>query len=243
MQSRSFTAIFCLLAGCTNAPTETSSAYDPSVCVSGKRVLQNDVLNARDLGAVPLGQEQASSCGALFRGPPLAPLSQAGCDHVSELGIRTVIDLRTFAESGAKPEAACVAERVNIVRAPLPVPYDVSPLDYIADLDSLDSMVQAFAALGDDAAYPIYFHCTWGRDRTGVLAAVILLALGATHEDIMREYMFSSESVGAYPSSLQATLDEIERRGGVSTYLDSLGMTPEQRATLRAHAVTFEAAR
>jgi hypothetical protein len=233
--------IVCLLAGCASSPdgTEASSPYDPTVCGPGKRVLQNDIVNARDLGGVPLELGTSTRCGALFRGPPLAPLSQAGCAHVAELGIRTIIDLRTLPESDAKPEAACVTSSVNRIVAPLPVPYNVSPSDYIADLNTLDSMVLAFAALGDDAAYPIYFHCTWGRDRTGVLAAVILLALGATRENILDEYMLSSGSVGAYPDSLRATLDEIDRQGGVNAYLDSLGVTPEQRTTLRTHAIAL----
>jgi protein-tyrosine phosphatase len=116
------------------------------------------------------------------------------------------------------------------------VPYNVSPADYIADLDASESMATIFTALGDDAAYPIYFHCTWGRDRTGILAAVILLELGASREAILDEYLLSRLSVGAFPMSLEAALDEIERRGGSTAYLKALGVTQQQLATLHARA-------
>jgi len=63
----------------------------------------------------------------------------------------------------------------------------VSPQDYVADLHATESVATAFGVLGDVAAYPVYFHCVYGRDRTGVLAAVILLALGATRESVLAE--------------------------------------------------------
>ena len=136
------------------------------------------------------------------------------------------------------PDARCVTQSTQLVLAPLPVPYDVSPSDYIADLNTTESIARVFHALGDDAAYPLYFHCyAYGRDRTGVLAALILLALGASRDAIMREYLISQPTVGAYPDSLDAVLSEIERRGGISAYLSAAAITSGEVATLRAHAI------
>lgn len=167
-------------------------------------------------------------------------LTAAGCDAFAQLGVRTVIDLRVEAERIAKPEADCVAQRAELVSAPLPVPYNVSPLDYIADLEARDSIAIAFGRLAVRAAYPVYVHCTWGRDRTGVLIAVMLRALGATHSDIIEEYQLSELSVGAYPESLQAALDWIEARGGVEAYLEAAGVSAAQLAALRARTVSGE---
>ena len=69
-------------------------------------------------------------------------------------------------------------------------------------------MAEALRALADPDAYPIYFHCTYGRDRTGVLAAVVLLALDAPREAILDEYVLSKATVGAYPESLQEMMRE-----------------------------------
>jgi protein-tyrosine phosphatase len=201
-------------------------------------ILAGAVVNARDLGGTPLEAGGAVACGKLYRGPPLAYLTAEGCADFAELGIRSVIDLRTPDERLTKPDSACVTETTNVVFSPLPIPYSVSPQDYIADLDATLSMAAALEVLGDEAAYPVYFHCTWGRDRTGVLGAVILLALGATRDAILQEYSLSSSSVGAYPDSLVAVLDEIERRGGIEAYFAAAGISEEQLAMLRTQAIS-----
>jgi hypothetical protein len=202
-----------------------------------RAVLVGHVENARDLGNLALASGGRVAAGALFRGPPLADLTAEGCAAVSALGIRSLVDLRIESEVSLRPDAVCAVEGSQLLAAPLPVPYNVSAQDYIAVLDAYESIAQVFQVLGDEARYPLYFHCTWGRDRTGILAAVILLALGATPEAIMEDYLESRESVGAYPASLQAALEEVEGRGGIDAYLASAGVTPEQLAVLRARGI------
>ena len=58
---------------------------------------------------------------------------------------------------------------------------------------------------------------------------------GASRDAIMQEYLLSQASVGAYPVSLTAVLDEIQRRGGVMAYLLASGVSAEAVAQLRAH--------
>jgi protein-tyrosine phosphatase len=219
------------------APESTTESETAAAPTPARTVLAGPVENARDLGGVALQESSKVAAGALFRGPPLFALTEAGCAAVGELGIRSVIDLRVESEVSAKPDDACVLNEAQLLAAPLPVPYNVSAADYIAVLDASESIVRVFEVLGDEARYPVYFHCTWGRDRTGILAAVVLLALGATPDAIMDDYMLSDETVGAFPASLRAALDEISSRGGVDAYLAAAGVTPEQLATLRSHAV------
>lgn len=217
-------------------PPEAESATAPAPAPA-RTVLAEHVENARDLGGVALQERNKVADGVLFRGPPLTALTEAGCAAVAELGIRSVIDLRVESEVSAKPDDACVLSAAQLLAAPLPVPYNVSAADYIAVLDASESIVRIFEVLGDKARYPVYFHCTWGRDRTGILAAVVLLALGATPDAIMEDYLVSDETVGAFPMSLRAALEEIASRGGVDAYLAAAGVSPEQLATLRSHAV------
>jgi hypothetical protein len=217
----------------TNATQPASAAPD---LAASRPILEGELTNARDLGGTPLGTDAVVPHGVLYRGPPLAGLSELGCAELGELGVATIVDLRIQSERDAKPQDACALEQADLLLAPLPVPYNVSPDDYIADLNATDSIAEVFRALGDDAAYPVYFHCTWGRDRSGVLAALILSALGADREDIMQEYLRSRASVGAYPRSLDAMLDELERQGGIDAYLEAAGVSADQVATLRARA-------
>jgi protein tyrosine phosphatase (PTP) superfamily phosphohydrolase (DUF442 family) len=248
--------LVCVLSACGSDPPTapgfrrtpfTPGNADPSVggggggggsasCAPNQSVLVGAVINARDLGGTPLKAGGQVACGQIFRGPPLAPLSEQACADFRGLGIRTVIDLRTPDEVVGKPDADCVAEAAKLVFTPLPIPYNVSPENYLADLNA-PTFAQALRVLGDEAAYPVYFHCTWGRDRTGVLGAVILLALGATRDTVLAEYMLSAPLVNAFPNSLVAVLDDIERRGGIEAFLSAAGMSADQRATLRARAI------
>lgn len=221
-----------------SAELEPGAEPDPELEAAPSRtVLATHVENARDLGGVALQEGAKVAPGLLFRGPPLAQLSEEGCAAVSALGLRSVIDLRVSSEVSLLQDDPCVLSEAQLVAAPLPVPYNVSAADYIAVLDSDESMLRVFETLGEEARYPVYFHCTWGRDRTGILAAVVLLALGASPEAVMADYLVSDETVGAYPASLQATLDEIAARGGIDAYLAALGVPSQQLATLRAHAI------
>jgi hypothetical protein len=126
------------------------------------------------------------------------------------------------------------------VFAPLPVPYGLGPSDYLNDLHETASIALVFHTFGDPAAYPIYFHCTFGRDRTGIVGALLLLTLGATRSTVMQEYMLSQPNVGAYPNALDAVLDEIEQRGGAEAVLKSIGITGEELAVMRAHVQAIE---
>ena len=217
----------------------SSDAGGMDTCTPGQRLLSNEILNARDLGGTVLGDGRTVACGQIYRGAVIANLSADGCAAFGGLGIRTVVDLRMPSERASVPEAACVSGQAGIVLAPMPIPYSVSPADYIADLDTTDSVRIAFAAFGDPGGYPTYFHCTYGRDRSGVLAAVLLLALGATRAAVMAEYELSmAGGAGAYPDSLRAVLDEIERRGGVEAYLASAGVSGNELAAVRVRLIS-----
>ena len=233
----------CLLicAGCVHARSEGRENREdregqPPVDPAVHAVLDGEVRNARDLGGTRLSGGATVDYGVLARGPTLSRLSEAGCDELAQLGVRSVIDLREESERNATPASECVEQQARIVLAPLPIPYNVSPTDYLVDLDTDDSIATAFHLLGDPEAYPIYFHCTYGRDRTGVLAALILRALGASQDAIMREYELSRNSVGATPPSLQAVLHEIERRGGIQAHLASIGISDAELEVLRERA-------
>ena len=222
------------------ADADVVDASDASVCACapGTWVLVGEVPNARDLGGIGLENGAHVACGALYRGAAPVGLVDQGCADFDRLGIRTVIDLRTDDERLASPDSDCVTEQATIVPAPMPTPYSVSPADYLVDLNTTASVALAFNALADESAYPIYFHCIYGRDRTGVLAAVILLALGATRDEVMTDYQLSVDGgVGAYPDSLNAVLDDIDQSGGIEVYLAAAGVPVAELAALRAKAI------
>jgi protein-tyrosine phosphatase len=210
-----------------------ASGPEPGPCERSEFVLGASVKNARDLGGVPL-EQGAVACRSLFRGPPLYGLSSLGCDQVASLGIKTVIDMRQGFERDSKPNSDCVG--ADQVFAPLPIPYELSAENYLAVLNA-PAVADIFRTFAKPDAYPIYFHCTWGRDRTGVIGALLLLALGASRDDVLAEYMLSEDSVGAYPYSLAAVLDELEARGGAEAFLLELGLSEAEISALRERAL------
>lgn len=223
--------------GNATGPVSAEQLYAAtSICGATPWIFSGLVPNARGLGGVPLDNGTVS-CGRLYRGSQLATLGVNGCVEFASLGIRSVIDLRTVSEAARAPSPSCVTSQARQVAAPMPTPYNLSPADYSADLHAHDSLLAAFAVLGDASAYPVYFHCIYGRDRTAILAALILRLLGASREVVMTEYMRTAESgLGTAPQSLQATLDEIEKLGGAEAFLLSIGVSAEAIAVLRAQA-------
>lgn len=219
--------------------TGDSGDTAPPRCQRGTWYLKDSVDNVRDLGAIPLrGGSAAVACGAIYRGAKLASLSAAGCEEFQQLGFRTIIDLRVQSEYLSYPDAVCAVEQAAVVHTPLPIPYGLSPAEYIADLNATPSIARTFDVLADAAAYPVYVHCTYGRDRTGVFSAVLLLALGASREDIMADYQLTAEAgLGSSPASLTATLDEVDRQGGIAAYLAHAGISDATLAAVRARLV------
>ena len=216
-----------------DAPADAAPGAALPDC-AGTSVLVGAVANARDLGGIS-GANGPIQCGQLYRSAAPANLSSEGCASMEMLGIATVIDLRVEEEREARPDAACLTAQAELLLAPLPIPYGVSPAEYVADFESDESIRRIFDQLADPAAYPLLFHCTYGRDRTGVVTALILLALGVSREAIMADYQRTAESgLSITPGSLSAVLDEVASRGGIEAHLAALGVSPAALATLRS---------
>lgn len=202
-------------------------------CGRSPWVLVGQVPNVRQLGGLPLARGGTVACDLVYRGSSLSSLTQEGCGQFAATGIKTVVDIRSESEQ-TSPPAACVAQYAGLVSAPLPTPYNVSPADYLADLYTAPSMQKLFRVLADPASYPVYYHCLYGKDRTGIVTAVILSALGVSRQTIQDEYAMSGEAGFAYyPASLDAVLDELERLGGVDNYFRVVGIPTEHVQAMR----------
>jgi protein-tyrosine phosphatase len=217
----------------TDATLATVDSAQPAVCGPSPWLRLDGVPNVRQLGTVPLANGRTIVCDQIYRGSSLASLTTDGCEQFVASRIRTVIDTRSTAEQASAP-AECVTRQSKLISAPMPVPYNVSPTDYLAVLYTASSMRLVFAVLADATAYPVYYHCLYGKDRTGVLTAVILAALGASRESIQAEYALTGEAGFAfYPASLSAVLDEIDRIGGIDAYFKTVGVPEEHVQAMR----------
>jgi protein-tyrosine phosphatase len=68
------------------------------------------------------------------------------------------------------------------------------------------------AVLADPAAYPAVFHCAAGKDRTGLLAAVVLGLLGVSDDDIIADYALSQQAMTRMLAWLRAERPEVREQ-------------------------------
>jgi protein-tyrosine phosphatase len=166
-------------------------------------------INLRDLGGIPAAEDRRVRAGALFRSAALDELTPAERAALAGLGVRTVIDLRYNSERARHPtpweDLGCSAywahdyepsgggDLGDLLKGGLTREgaRDLM-LDVYRKLPFLhvEGLQQLFRAVASGQG-PILFHCTSGKDRTGMSAALILSALGTPREAIFADYLGS----------------------------------------------------
>jgi protein-tyrosine phosphatase len=254
----------------------------------GASIAVSTLPNLRDLGGWPT-PDGCVRRGLLYRSTNLSKLSDADMPAVAALGLRTVYDMRTESERSAEPDRLPDGVDGIVVdvladatgAAPAQVVTALSDPDAAAamfggdkavvlfehayrDIVSLPSALTAYNRFFSDLTLeqfrPALFHCTTGKDRTGWAAAAMLLLLGVSEQDVMREYLLTNDQLlpalqpildqfaanggdpqllhpvlGVQPEYLNATLDEMRNRyGTIQGYFSAgLGFGTDAQAALR----------
>jgi hypothetical protein len=167
------------------------------------RTLHADgLVNARDLGGLPRTDGSTTPSGVFFRSENVDRLTPTGWRQVHAAGIRSVVDLRQPSErardTSPRPEWLTT---VHVDHDGLDDHPDFwvdywetglvgTALYYLPHLTALPERTgAALAALTDAPAGGVLFHCMGGRDRTGLVAAVLLAAVDADPEAIVDDYL------------------------------------------------------
>ncbi len=219
-------------------------------------------VNFRDLGGYAAGGDMRTRWRTLFRADGLGELTEADLSVLRGLGIRTVIDLRSGSELergrfdvDAHPVAFHHFPFID--ELPDAQDFDRRPgllgsqyLEIVADAG--DQILGALEVLASPDALPAVFHCTAGKDRTGVLSAVVLSLLGVDEPTVVTDYALSGaamqrlreklirkypegretlenidEVFSADPAQMELLLDHVrERYGSVGAYVEGLGAGP-----------------
>lgn len=175
--------------------------------VEPRRVPLENVFNLRDLGGYPTSGGGRVRAGVLFRADGLNRLSDSDARVVRTLGIRTVVDLRTLAEReqwGAAPAHLFEARSLHLpliseLWPTFEVTDDHDPVAYLIERyhemtvegsESLATLIQLVAT--ESESVPLVFHCSAGKDRTGVAAALLLGLLGVPDDQIAADYAHSA---------------------------------------------------
>jgi len=174
--------------------------------------------NFRDLGGYPTVDGGSTRWGTLFRSDALHELTEPDIKVLRDLGLKTIVDLRMVAEvrkSGRGLlgfEPATYDEDGGESRGiPAPTDEDLSNR-YMWYLDiGREPLAQALRVLGDTANYPLVFHCAAGKDRTGVLAALVLDIVGVERTVIIEDYVLTATRMELVLERILRTLGEDRR--------------------------------
>jgi protein-tyrosine phosphatase len=198
------------------------------------------VPNLRDLGGWPTTDGGRVRRGLVYRAAEPFTLDDGGRAEFAALGIRTVYDLRTEAECERKPDTVPDGARRVLVDVMADsthgAPVHVAQL--LDDPKQADEMLASgtsvflfergyrelvdlpsahegyrnfFTGLSDATNRPALFHCTTGKDRTGWAAATLLMLLGVSDEDVMRDYLLTNKELMPV---MQTVLDKFAAAGG-----------------------------
>ena len=190
--------------------------------VPARLVPLDRVFNLRDLGGYRTADGRSVAWGRLYRSDQLHDLAGRDLDMVRSLGLRAVLDLRTEGEvvAGRFPVGSHPAvlhhlpvlartwpeEEVDVLAelAERAVPYLVARY-----LDLLDEggpvLAAAIEVIAQPGVQPLVFHCAAGKDRTGVLAALVLGVLGVADDDVIEDYVLSADAMARRLAWLQAS--------------------------------------
>ena len=180
------------------------SATDRAVPVSG-------AVNMRDVGGLHTTDGRTVRRGRLVRSDALGRLTDDDVRHlVEELGLALVIDLRTSTELESEGRGPLLDTEVEFTHLSLlaggQIAADVAPdlaggeltahyLGYL--LHSSDKVVEAVGLLADERRLPAVVHCAAGKDRTGVVVALVLDAIGVVHDEIVADYVATGPNLHA----------------------------------------------
>ncbi|MEU0937025.1 tyrosine-protein phosphatase [Embleya sp. NPDC005971] len=176
--------------------------------------------NFRDMGGYRTADGRTVRWGALYRSDSLGKLEGADWETFLAIGVRTVIDLRypqEIAYRGRVPaHESLTYHNLSIEHRPynqpdlaedvLPGPYLAARFAEVAE-DGVREIREALAVIAAAESAPVVFHCASGKDRTGLIAALVLALLGVPDEDIVADFALTELATARLLADWQAEHD------------------------------------
>lgn len=162
--------------------------------------------NTRELGGYKTTDGKTIKWGKLFRSDKLSDISKTDQAYLQNLGIKKIVDFRSEQEKAEDPNI--IPTGISYVEMPISVDGAMRSKIEAVLKGETDREVQSFlidankefvtnyadvyenflrGLIDEDA--PTLFHCTAGKDRAGFAAAITLIALGVSKEDVINDYM------------------------------------------------------
>jgi protein tyrosine/serine phosphatase len=231
-------------------------------------------LNVRDLGGHSTEDGGTTRFGSIVRADSVRQLSEAGWADLVAYGVSTIVDLRGGDELEQDPPAQPPVPIVHVpfftddeeawaeveaVAEAAPSPAAATRAVYLTFLERFKPNVAAgIVAVAWAPPGTVLVHCAGGKDRTGILTALLLRLAGVGHAEIAADYAISEERlrprhdawlaqaeteeerqrirrISATPAeAMMGVLEELERRyGSVEAYLQAAGVTTDELDRIR----------
>jgi protein-tyrosine phosphatase len=224
--------------------------------------------NVRDLGGYPTDDGHITRWKVFVRAGDMGNVSVEGCLLLTDYGIKTIIDLRDEWEVDSFPNVLAQAEAIQYVNLPLignrlsqdeswkseSATYDYLHELYVYYLDHCQPQIAAIIGAVAKSTSGTIFHCYAGKDRTGLIAALVLGAVGVPSEMIAEDYAQTRQHISplverlrvnaaehgrnmqhferdmaSLPETMIETLAYLDSRyGGVQSYLTTCGVSAAQ---------------
>ena len=241
------------------------STYNPDT----QLVKELALINCRELGGMPLGGNKEFRNGIFLRSGSPEWLNEEQIKEVKAYGVKNVIDLRALEELKGSGNPFSGDPDVYFYNVPLfngdPNGNDDKTMEFILTHTLGDYYVIIGQEMGDrlvkimrillNSSGLTLFHCAHGKDRTGVVSAILYLLSGASRENIIANYAVSYEylkdflapSIAKLPDGMKhilrsdagnmvTFLDYIDSKwnGDIANLLTANGMTDEEIGALKA---------
>ena len=235
------------------------------------------IINVRDLGGFPTEDGHSTRWKIFVRAGDTCKASNEGRQTLHDYGIKTIIDLRDESEVEDFPNRWVQASDLRYVHLPLfgdrlskdevwiatTEKHQFLHEHYTHYLDNCQPQIAAIFGMVVESAPGVLFHCLMGKDRTGLIAGLLLGAMGVPSEIIVDDYAQTGQhyaelipqwrakgvergenmtiferDVASAPETMMETLNYLsERYGGVEDYLVRCGVGADQIGMLRERFV------
>lgn len=213
----------------------------------------SEPVNLRDLGGLPVAGGVIAP-GFAIRSDDLATITPEAAQRLSDDGLTAIIDLRSRGEVAATGRGPLGEHEASFYHIPFMTQLKASALPATAP-GEMPNMADYYpmlwervaprivSALGVIAFSPgaVAFHCAAGRDRTGVLAAALLLALGADDDTIIADYERTHPNLDAIMARTRPNLAPVLAAAGfnIDQAAQAASQTVEDEGAMRAALITL----
>jgi protein tyrosine/serine phosphatase len=200
--------------------------------VVARDLVWDGCINVRDLGGLPTEDGGRTRYGSVIRADSVGLLSRDGWQAVTDAGVKRIVDLRQGFETVDDPPRELAIDVVDVpifddlgdddwatveaLAAGAQTNADSQRLVYLHFLErARHRFVAAVAAVADAPSGAVIVHCHGGKDRTGIVVALLLRLAGVPIDEIARDYAISGERLRPRTEEWFASAESAEERARI----------------------------